>query len=113
MLKYHLAKWGGVEMIQVTYQKRNGSIMKRYRNTLLPYKIGETTSMGWKVLNIEYEYKNKYYTYYDYNKLIYKAKQKHIKKAHIKELCLKGINTLLYYNIWFIILFYIKIRFIA
>lgn len=113
MLKYRLAKGGGVEMLQITYQKRNGSIIKRTRNTILPYKIGDRTSMGWKVLNVEYEYKNKFYTYYDYNRLLYKGKRKHAKKRHIKELCLKGINTLLYYNIWFIILIYIKIRYIT
>lgn len=100
-------------MLQITYQKRNGNIIKRLRKTLLPYKIGETTSMGWKVLNIEYEYNNKYYTHSEYNRLIYKDKQKRAKKHHIKELCSKSINTLLYNKIWFIILFYIQIRYIA
>lgn len=98
-------------MIQITYQKRNGCIIQRLRDTTPPYKIGDTTSMGWKVLNVEYEYKNKYYSYYEYNRLLHKDKQKHIKKRHIKELCLKSINTLLYNNIWFIILFYIQIRY--
>lgn len=100
-------------MIQITYQKRNGSIIQRLRKTAPPYKIGDTTSMGWNVLNIEYEYKKNYYTYFEYNRLIYKDKQKHIKNRHRKELCVKSINTLLYYNIWFIILFYIKIRYIT
>lgn len=100
-------------MLQITYQKRDGSIIQRYRKTILPYKVGETTSMGWKVLNIEYEYKDKYYTYYDYNRLLYKDKQKHTKKRHIKELWLRSINTLLYNKIWFIILFYIQIRYIT
>ena len=44
-------------MIQITYQKKDGSIIQKYRNTSLPYKIGDTTSMNWKVLNIEYEQK--------------------------------------------------------
>lgn len=97
-------------MIQITYQKRDGSIMQKLRNTTLPYKIGETTSMGWKVLNIEYEYKNKYYTFYEYNKLIHKSKQRYIRKKQIKEICLKKTITLLYYIIGIIILYYIKIR---
>lgn len=84
--------------------------MQRLRNTMLPYKIGETTSMGWKVLNIEYEYKNKYYNYYEYNKLIHKSKQRYIKRKQLKEICLKQTITLLYYLIGFIILYYIKIR---
>lgn len=97
-------------MMQITYQKRDGSIMLKSRNTMLPYKIGETTSMGWKVLNIEYEYKGKYYPEYKYNMIIYKNKQKYIKKKQIKELCLKETKTLLYYFIMIIILYYIRIR---
>lgn len=96
--------------MQITYQKRDGSIMQKFRNTMLPYKIGDTTSMGWKVLNIEYEYKNKYYPEYKYNMLIYKNKQRYIKKKQIKKLCLKEIKTLLYYFIVITILYYIKIR---
>ena len=97
-------------MIQITYQKRDGSIMQRIRNTTLPYKIGEITSMGWKVLNIEYEYKNKYYTYYEYNKLIHKNKQRYMKKKHFKEQLLKNAKSLLYYILGLIFLYYIKIR---
>ena len=97
-------------MIQITYQKRDGSIMQRFRKTILPYKIGDITSMGWKVLNIEYEYNDKYYTYYEYNMLIHKNKQRYIKRKQIKEFCHKKVKSLLYYIIGFIILYYIKIR---
>lgn len=97
-------------MIQITYQKRDGSIMQRIRNTTLPYKIGEITSMGWKVLNIEYEYNNKYYSYYEYNKLIHRNKQRYMKKKQFKELCLKNAKSLLYYILGIIFLYYIKIR---
>ena len=84
--------------------------MQKYRNTMLPYKIGETTSMGWKVLNIEYEYNNKYYSYYEYNMMIHKNKERYIKKKQIKELCLNKTKSLLYYIIGIIILYYIRIR---
>lgn len=84
--------------------------MQKFRNTMLPYKIGETTSMGWKVLNIEYEYKGKYYPQYKYNMLIQNSKQKYIRKKQIKELCMKEAKTLLYYFIVMIILYYIRIR---
>lgn len=98
-------------MIQITYQKRDGSIIQKLRNTTLPYKIGDTTSMGWKVLNIEYEYKNKYYTYYEYNMLIHKSKKRYVRKKKIKEICLKQTISLLYYIIMIIIiLYYIRIR---
>ena len=96
--------------MQITYQKRDGSIMQKLRNTMLPYKIGDTTSMGWKVLNIEYEYKDKFYPEYEYNMLVYKNKQKYLRKQQIKKLCLKETKTLLYYFIVITILYYIRIR---
>lgn len=95
-------------MIQITYQKRNGNILYRLRKTMLPYRVGDTTSMGWKVLNIEYEYNQKFYTYYEYNKIIHKKKQKYLKRKQLENLCLKAI-TLLYYIIMIIIILnYIK-----
>ena len=94
--------------MQITYQKRDGSIFQRFRNTEPPYQIGEETSMGWKVLNIEYEYNNQYYSEYEYNRLLYKNKQRYIKQKQIKELCLKNFKTLLYYFIIGFILYCIK-----
>ncbi|MBR0351329.1 MAG: hypothetical protein IJI98_11040 [Methanosphaera sp.] len=96
--------------MQITYQKRDGSIMQKYRNTMLPYDIGDTTSMGWKVLNIEYEYKDKWYSKEEYDKLIQKNKERYIRKNQIKELCIKETKTLLYYFIVITILYYIRIR---
>ena len=83
--------------MQITYQKRDGNIIQRYRNTMLPYKIGQETSMGWKVLNIEYEYKNKYYPEYEYNVMINKAKQRCIKKRQTKEFYMNNVMHLVYY----------------
>ena len=96
--------------MQITYQKRNGCIFQRLRNTSLPYKIGDSTSMGWTVLNIEYEYKGKYYPEYQYNMLIYKNKQKYMKKKQFKEQCILNTKTLLYYLLGYIFLNYIRIR---
>ena len=59
--------------MKVTYQKRDGSILERYRNTTPPYRIGDYTSMGWKLLNIEYCYKDKLYTEIEYYKMIEKS----------------------------------------
>ena len=76
---------------------------------MLPYKIGDTTSMGWKVLNIEWEYNNKYYSYYEYIMLIQKSKQRYIRRKQIKTLCLNMTKSLLYYILGLIIiLYYIK-----
>lgn len=85
--------------MQITYQKNNGCIIQRQRNTPLQYKIGDITSMGWKVLNIEYEYNNKFYTEYNYNKLLNKDKQASIKKKQAIELCTREFKTFLYYFI--------------
>ena len=85
--------------MQITYQKRDGTILKRYRHTELPYKIGEETSMGWIVLNIEYEYENNYYPENEYNVLLNKKKQKLIKKKETKETFLREFKTFMYYCI--------------
>lgn len=95
--------------MQITYQKRDGSIMQRYRNTPLPYKIGDTTSMGWKVLRIEYEYNNKYYPEYKYHMLIHKDKQRYIQRKLAIELCIKEAKNLLYCIIAILIIYLLKI----
>ena len=86
-------------MMQITYQKKDGSIIHRTRSTTLPYKIGDITSMGWKVLNIEYEYNNKFYSMNEYYELLNKNKQKVIKARKTKELLTKEIRTLIHYCI--------------
>lgn len=85
--------------MQITYQKRDGSIIQRYRNTMLPYKIGEETSMGWKVLNIEYEYKDKYYPEFEYSKIIHKIKQDTIKKRNTIDSIKSEFKKFMYYFI--------------
>lgn len=90
--------------MQITYQKRDGSIIQRLRNTPLPYKVGDTTSMNWKVLNIEYEYNDKYYSECEYNKLMQRNKQLILKKREIVETLTKEVKTFLYYLIALIII---------
>ena len=68
----------------VTYQKRNGTIIQRTVRNHPPYRIGETTSMGWKLLDIKYFYKGKYYSQTDYDLLIDKAYKKSKKIREIK-----------------------------
>ena len=95
--------------MQITYQKNNGCIMQKYRNTPLPYKIGDRTSMGWKVLNIEYLYNNKYYSEYEYNTIISKNKQKLIKRKQAIELCTKEIKNFLYCIVAILVIKFIKL----
>lgn len=95
-------------MLLVTYQKENGCIIQRQRKTMLPYKIGDRTSMGWTVLNIEYQYKDKYYPEYKYHMLIQKDKQLHIKKRQMIELCTFQMRTLVYYFIAIVVVNLLK-----
>ena len=92
----------------VTYQKGDGSIFQRIRNTALPYKIGEITSMGWKVLNIEYRHNDRYYSEHQYNKIIQKAKLTCIKRKRAIELCTQKVLNLLYYILGLLILDVLK-----
>ena len=95
--------------MQVTYQKRDGSIIQRLRNTAVPYKIGEETSMGWKVLDIEYEYKNNFYPEYKYHTLVHKNKLKELKKKKIIEKCMNDLRTLVYCCIVIVVLNLLKL----
>lgn len=58
-------------MYLITYQKRNGELIYRERMSL-PGRIGDTTSMGWLIQDINYFYNGKYYSNSDYNKLMNK-----------------------------------------
>ena len=98
-------------MMQITYQKNDGCIIQRTRNTMLPYKIGDTTSMGWKVLNIECKYKDQYYPLYKYSILIEKEKQQQLKKKKTIELFLNEIRTFFYCLVAVIIISFARIFF--
>lgn len=77
-------------MIQVTYQKRNGDIIQRLINTYTPYRIGETTRQGWKIIEKKYWYKGRFYSTSDYDMLLHKAFVRDKKILDFK----KRINTL-------------------
>ena len=57
--------------MQVTYEKGNGDIVQRYVG-FSSYKVGEVTGQGWRVVDIKYKYKNKYYSSAEYNELLNK-----------------------------------------
>ena len=64
--------------------------------------------MGWKVLNIEYEYKNKFYSKYEYETLIKKEKQTSIKKQQTIESVSKKLKAFICYFVAAIIVSFLK-----
>lgn len=83
-------------MIMVTYQKANGQIIQRIRNTMCPYRVGDKTSMGWTVLEILYNYKGKYYTKNVYDKFIDHNMFKYQRQRKIKSFIIKLYKELSY-----------------
>lgn len=56
-------------MIEVTYKKKNGEIIKRYVGNDLYYRVGYINSYGWECIDIKYCYKENYYPRDIYYKL--------------------------------------------
>ena len=76
-------------MYLIEYQKANGDILYRTRNTLPNSGIGEKTSMGWLVKDIKYKFNNKYYSASDYYRLQSKHKSTYKTKRMIYRLIKK------------------------
>ena len=74
----------------ITYQKENGDIFFRPCKISYGRRIGDETSMGWKVLDIHYKYGNNYYCYNDFYKIIRKDKPKI--KQKIANYLIKKLN---------------------
>lgn len=67
----------------ITFQKNNGDIIMRPRFGTYGLNIGDETSMGWKVLDIHYQfYDGNYYHKEDYERKIqeYNRKKEPIKR---------------------------------
>lgn len=95
-------------MIEMTYEKANGQIIRRIRNTYPDYKIGDRTSMGWKVVDIRYLYKKKYYHKCEYDKKV----DTHVNK--IKKIYkIKRIIQSLYKQTVYVVEMIIVIRFLG
>ena len=62
-------------MYKVIYKKENGDVIERVRNTLPLQAVGETTSMGWLVVDILYSYKDGYYNASEYHSLMSKQRK--------------------------------------
>lgn len=59
----------------ITYQKANGDIFYRPSQSMYGKRVGDETSMGWKILDIHYKYGDNYYCYRDFYKIAKKEKQ--------------------------------------
>lgn len=62
-------------MYKILYKKQNGELIERVRNTLPNVGIGQTTGMGWLIVDILYSYKDKYYTSSEYHTLMSKQRK--------------------------------------
>ena len=67
----------------ITYQKSDGTIFIRGSKHDYGKKVGDETSMGWKVLQIHYEFRGNYYNLYDYHKVLKQRQKETIKKRII------------------------------
>lgn len=83
-------------MIMITYQKANGQIIQRVRNTSCPYRVGDRTSMGWLVLEILYKYKGNYYTKNVYDRYIGEEQTRFQRQLIIKRTILRLYKELVY-----------------
>ena len=88
-------------MYLIFYQKRDGEIICRIRNTIPEYGIGKITSMGWKVIDIKHKFKSSYYSISEYNKLESNMR----KKINIYKTIKKCFNKYIIQIIFVIILF--------
>lgn len=79
----------------VFYQKRNGEIFLRPRKSVIGLRVGEETSMGWKVLNILYECGGNYYTYLDYCKTLRGKLEKRKRKKRFIRYLIRQLNRMI------------------
>lgn len=83
-------------MIKITYQNKKGEIIEKYRQVYTTHIIGQTTCWGWKVLDIKYSYNGKYYSMYDYDKIISKKIKREEKIYFFKKEVIKFNRKLIY-----------------
>lgn len=75
----------------ITYQKENGEILLRPRISKYDLYIGKETSMGWKVLDIHYEYNGNYYHEEDYFRVL--KKDNNTYKQRIIKYIIRTVNS--------------------
>ena len=78
----------------ITYQKENGDILIRPCMSTYGRKVGDTTSMGWKVIDIHYKHNDNYYCYEDFMRIFRYGIEKEIKEKRSKKLIKYAIKQL-------------------
>ena len=82
----------------IIYQKHNGELLYRVCKTIPKYKKGDTTSMGWKVLDIKHLNNGKVYSSYEYdNKLTYKRKISNITTLFNNKIANRVVEMILFF----------------
>ena len=71
-------------MYLIIYETNKKNLYRLVSNFPL-YEIGDITSMGWKVLDIQVFYKNQFYSYETVHCLIQERKIKELKKEKRKD----------------------------
>ncbi len=78
----------------IIYLKRDNTTIFRLRHTLETKKIGETTSMGWTILDIQYYRDGHFYSQSNYYKLLSKSIEKNARENERKSRAKKIIEVL-------------------
>jgi hypothetical protein len=86
---------GEVSGMRMIYEKKNGDILQR-TVTNSPYKIGDVNAYGWKVIDIKYLYKDKYYSSSEYDNLMRKSWSKDRKISELKRKLTSVYKELIY-----------------
>ena len=85
----------------ITYQKSNGEIFIRpYNHSAfsLGKRVGDESSMGWKILDIHYKHGDNYYCYEDFMRIFRNELQKELKENKKKKLikfAIKKLNSMI------------------
>lgn len=75
----------------IIYQKDDGTKFIRAYSYDYGRKIGDKTAMGWKVLNVLYEYEGNYYQHNKYMRIVRKNIEKQCNKKKIRKAIKKAV----------------------
>lgn len=82
----------------ITYQKANGEIFIRPSKYDYGRRVGDETSMGWKILDIHYKSGNNYYCYEDFMRIFrneFERELKENKKKKLIKFAIKKLNSMI------------------
>lgn len=94
-------------MKEVTFQKKNGDVIKRYMYcSTLPYRKGYINAYGWKVIDIKQCYNGKYYSIEKYDKLVNNRYIRERFFSFCKNKLIKGVYNICFF---FILLIFTRV----